>query len=239
MQTENTDLAHRSSTEPLVDLFFELEDVVSGMRLRELLEASWRNNPLSTLKIVFNARSIHLGKSSRVVPYKCFGWLAERHPLTLLENLQWLSRPVIEKTMREKKADEEADLVMVEPEKDAHDPSRFDMRDGVAHGYWKDLLNILVLAVDGTLDVLANPKDLLNIENHGKKSERIWEADKAKEKRRNMQSTRRDNAIKSFNDNAFYRTLHMVVARLFAERLASDLKLLRSQDKKAMRQISL
>ena len=37
MLTENGDLASRSFGSALVDLFFELEDVASGARLREVL----------------------------------------------------------------------------------------------------------------------------------------------------------------------------------------------------------
>lgn len=240
MQTENADLAYRSTTEPIVDLFYELEEVVSGPRLRELLEAAWQKDSLSTLKIIFNARSIHLGKSSRLTTYKCFGWLAQNHPVTLLTNLQWLSRPVIEKKVGEKKErEDEDDMVLVEAEKDENDPSRFDVKNGVAHGYWKDLLNVLALAVEGKLDVLADPRDVLNIEQAGKKSERVWDTTKAKQLRKDTKATRHAAAVKAFEDHSFYRALHLTVARLFADQLKSDLALLRSDDKKALRQVSL
>lgn len=239
MQTQNADLAYRSTTEPLVDLFAELEDVVSGPRLRELLGAAWHKDPLSTLKIIFNARSIHLGKSSRPITYKCFGWLAQNHPLTLLVNLQWLSRPVIEKKLGEKKdSDNKDDMVIVESEKDEADPTRFDIKNGVAHGYWKDLLNILALAADGKLDVLANPRDLLNIENKGKKGI-VWDQAQAKKIRKERKAARHANAVRLFEDNSFYRALHLTVARLFAEQIRSDLNILRSDDKKAARQVSM
>ncbi|KAK5093262.1 hypothetical protein LTR70_004978 [Exophiala xenobiotica] len=235
MQTENADLAYRSTTEPLVDLFSELEEVVSGPRLRELLESAWQKDPLSTLKIIFNARSIHLGKSSRVPTYKSFGWLARNHPVTLLTNLQWLSRPVIGKKIGEKNEDE----VLVEAEKDENDQNRFDVKNGVAHGYWKDLLNILALAVDGKLDVLANPRDLLNIKQNRKKSGRVWDSAKAKELRKETKAVRHAAALKAFDEHSFYRALHLTVARLFADQLKSDLALLRCNDKKGLRQISL
>ncbi|KAK3312037.1 hypothetical protein B0H66DRAFT_538978 [Apodospora peruviana] len=66
MLTENRDITFRSTKNPLGDLSTELEDVVSGTRLRELLNAAWTDDPLTTLKIIFNARSIHLGKSSHL-----------------------------------------------------------------------------------------------------------------------------------------------------------------------------
>ncbi|KPM45357.1 hypothetical protein AK830_g1243 [Neonectria ditissima] len=164
MQTENGDLAFRSSNDALVDLFTELEDVVSGPRLSELLQAAWAVDSLSTLKIIFNARSIHLGKSSKNTFYRCAGWLAQNHPLTLVANLPWLSRPIIEKKAAKKGG--EGDIVIVDA-KDDDDPTKFDVKNGVAHGYWKDLLNILALAANKKLNALANPRDVLNSENPG------------------------------------------------------------------------
>ncbi|KAI6785483.1 uncharacterized protein J7T54_007126 [Emericellopsis cladophorae] len=161
MFTDNGDITNASTTNPLVDLFAELEDVVTGPRLNDLLHAAWAHDPLTTLKVIFNARSIHLGKSSRKTFYLCAGWLATHHPHTLVANLPWLSRPVIQK--KEKKDDDDADLVIVEAEKDENDPARYDVRHGVSHGYWKDLLNMLALAANDELHVLSNPSDVLNI----------------------------------------------------------------------------
>lgn len=239
MLTENADLAHRSTTEPLLDLFTELEDVFSGVRMQELLSGAWKADSLSTLKIIFNARSIHIGKSSRPITYKCFGWLAENHPATLLLNLQWLSRPIIEKKLGEKKEGEADDMVLVEAEKDENDPTRFDVKNGVAHGYWKDLLNILALAANGKLNELADPRDVLNIENKGLKSKFEWNQEKAKQIRKETKEARHARAIRMLEKSSFYRALHLTVARLFAEQLKLDLALLKKNDKKAARQISL
>jgi hypothetical protein len=162
MCTENGDLAYRSSEDALVDLFQELEDVVSGPRLFELLSAAWRENPLATLRIVFNARSIHLGKSSRTTFYRCAGWLAQHHPLTLIANIPWLTRPIIEKKVEKK----EDDIVVVDNENE-DESTKYNVKNGVAHGYWKDLLNLLALAANNKLTVLDDPKDVLNSENPG------------------------------------------------------------------------
>jgi hypothetical protein len=163
MVTENGDLAYRSSQDALVDLFQELEEVVSGPRLKELLTFAWQENPLATLRIIFNARSIHLGKSSRTTFYRCAGWLAQNHPLTLIANLCWLTRPVINKKAEKKEDD---DIVLVEEEND-DDSAKFDVKNGVAHGYWKDLLNILAIAANDKLTVIDDPKEVLNSENPG------------------------------------------------------------------------
>ncbi|KAM0274486.1 hypothetical protein ACHAPA_000586 [Fusarium lateritium] len=163
MCTENGDLAYRSTEDALVDLFQELEDVVSGPRLLELLSAAWRENPLATLRIIFNARSIHLGKSSRTTFYRCAGWLAQYHPLTLIANLPWLTRPIIEKKVEKKEDD---DIVIVDNENE-DEFTKYNVKNGVAHGYWKDLLNLLALAANDKLTVLDDPKDVLNSEKPG------------------------------------------------------------------------
>ena len=251
MLTENADVAYHSTGEALVDLFSELEEVVSGPRLLQLLEAAWRDGPLVTLKIIFNARSIHLGKSSRSTFYRCAGWLAQNHPLTLVSNLRWLSRPVIEKKV-EKEAEHggEDEMVLVDWEKDVNvdsdvdenDPARFDVRNGVAHGYWKDLLNILVLSVKGKLDALANPRDALNTEKmkrtRGKEGHPMYEKD-AKLARYETRDHRHKAAVRAFNEDAVYRALHLSVARLFAKQLKADLAALRDGDARAKKKISL
>ncbi|KAI0420722.1 hypothetical protein F5X98DRAFT_361745 [Xylaria grammica] len=240
MLTEKGDVAYRSTTSALVDLFTELEDVVSGPRLLELLNAAWEDDPLATLKIIFNARSIHLGKASRVTFYRCAGWLASYHPLTLIANLRWLSRPVIQKKVQKKEdADADAEIIVVDvsPEKDADDVARFDVKYGVSHGYWKDLLNILVLGVEGNLNVLVHPNTILYVAEQ--KSRRKVNKGAAKALRHEKRDKRHDNAVATFNSNSTYRGLYLAVARLFAEQLKIDSALLKSEDPKAKKGISL
>ncbi|KAM0463158.1 hypothetical protein ACHAPV_003285 [Trichoderma viride] len=289
MLTENSDVAFRSTKSPVVDLFYELEDVVSGPRLKELLDAAWAEQPLATLKIIFNARSIHLGKSSKHVFYRAAGWLAEYHPLTLVGNLRWLSRPVIEKKVRkEGQKDAEEGFVKVEKRDGVENAvDRYDVRYGVSHGYWKDLLNILALAAEKKLKVLENPKDVLNVEDvaiksnaisrrrqkqnatgitsSGRTPKRIVKGKKGKVEKKEKELAEIEHVLEErtvhignpsvakhaardsqhealknlFDANAFYRTLHITVARLFAEQLRSDLEALRSSDPKAKRGISL
>ena len=245
MLTENLDLAHRSTENPLVDLFASLDRGVTGPLLFDLLVKAWTEDPLITLKIIFNARSIHLGKSDKITFYRCAGWLAEHKPLTLITNLRWLSRPLIQKKV-EKKDGEEDDIVVVEPEKDDKDVSRFDVRNGVSHGYWKDLLNILALSVNGLLNVSADPHKILNIKiegnwpRHGAKVKKP-SVDKvsAKIKRHQLRDERHQKAIECFESDPVHRALHMTVARLFAEQLREDMNHLRSSDPKMKSRISL
>ncbi|KAI1270392.1 hypothetical protein F5Y18DRAFT_12209 [Xylariaceae sp. FL1019] len=240
MFTENQDVAFRSTLSSLVDLFYELETVVSGPRLRDLLNAAWSDDPLATLKIIFNARSIHLGKASQDTFYRCAGWLAENHPHTLIANLRWLSRPIIMKKAEKKEAEDE-DMVMVnvESEKDPNDVTRYDVKNGVAHGYWKDLLNILALAVNKKLDVLSNPKDILNTSKEVKRQRGRLTQEAAKEIRADTRLVRHEAALTAFSNNPVYRALYFTVTYLFSEQLKADLALLNGDDAKAKKNISL
>ena len=161
MFTENEGIAHRSTNSALLDLFVELEKTISGPRLRELLESAWVEDPLATLKIIWNARSIHLGKGDKETFYRCLGWMKVAHPETLLTNLPWIFRSTIEK--KAKKEVEDAPVIVESDTSQSDD--QHNVLHGVSHGYWKDLLNILVLAVNEKLDVLEDPISILNKKN--------------------------------------------------------------------------
>jgi len=270
MLTENADVAYRTSGEALVDLFHELEDVVSGDRLCTILDGAWDDDADATLKIIWNARSIHLGKSSRTTFYRAVGWLAERHPATLLANLPWLVRPLIPKKApsAEKKQTDKQDVVM-DDEAEVLDPkdadsdfemidekegldgqpelerlkldedashADFDVKYGVAHGYWKDLLNILALAANDELKVDGNPRSVLNSDKLANKAcKRDWTPGRKK----TQMIGRHDQAIEKLTTSPFYKTLHLTVARLFADQLKADLVRLQSGKKRETKLVTL
>ena len=246
MLTDNLDVTYKSTTSPLLDLFTELEKVVDGDRLFELLEASWSENPLATLKLVWNARSIHLGKGEQDSFYKCLSWMKNDHPVTVLQNLQWLYRGVIEKKV---KKDEDA-IVLVEKDLD-DDLDNPDVLHGVSHGYWKDLLNILVLAASNALSASADVHDVLHKPNVKPRLEKrkfdsleqskaagLEAKQRAKDEKHNLEHARHQNVLSRLQD-PFYRYLHNTVARLFAQQLKTDRALLDSGTKEDKAKISL
>lgn len=259
MLTENADVAHKSSKSALVDAFYELEESCSASRLQELLGSAWNEDASATLRIIFNARSIHLGKSSRFVSYRAFGWLAENHPLTLLANLRWLTRPVIQKKVTKEddkkptadnadKMDEDDDeFMMVDPEETKEESSEkapkmaHDVKHGVSHGYWKDLLNLLALAANDQLQAAGDPKSLLQSQDNSPaaKRKREYDPEKAKIKRTQAEADRYQTVVRKLEKDPFYRALHFSVARLFATQLQEDVKLLTSGDKGALKHLSL
>jgi hypothetical protein len=257
--TENADVTNISAKNPLVDLFYDLSTDVAGDRIEVLLENAWKEDALMTLKIIFNARSIHLGKSDRLVSYKAFGWLAEKHPLTLLKNLTWLVRPVIQKTVpkpdtkeiektedKEKVSNEDDDFDMVDAEEMGDTTSSLDqthdVRYGVSHGYWKDILNILVFAANDMLTAKGDHKSLLNQhpdKTASGKRTREWDAIKAKELRKQKKQQQHERVQHKLQDDGFYRALHLTVARLFAAQLKKDATNLWHGGKAGLKKLSL
>jgi hypothetical protein len=272
MRTENDDVAFRTSKEPLVDLFYELEEVVSAKRLEAVLDQAWVHDELATLKLIVNTRSIHLGKASKIVFYRAMGWLCQKHPLTLLQNLQWIVRPIIQKkapkpdeeTKDASKAEDQpatdkdggdeafemldkselSELEGQPPAKkaktcgiDANDD--YDVQFGVAHGYWKDLLNLLVLSMNGQLTVDGDPRSILNVPKQtNKKRDRDFTPGRKKQ----SIAERQAHVCAKLDDikgDKFYQTLHWTVARLFAEKLKMDMERLASKDPAQKKLISL
>ncbi|ORY02442.1 hypothetical protein BCR34DRAFT_627532 [Clohesyomyces aquaticus] len=258
--TANLDVTNISSKNPLVDLFYDLAESTEGEKLKPLLENAWKEDALMTVKLVFNARSIHLGKSNKIAAYKAMGWLAENHPLTLLNNLKWLVRPVIEKkspklnekgkapegpdaSKKSKAKDEDEDFEMVEAdESKPEDPAKAqDVRFGVSHGYWKDLLNLLALAANDQLNFSSNPSELLTQKadnTYEGKKKRTWDAGEAKQLRKARRLERHQRALQKLEHDQFYRALHATVARLFAAQMQEDKTNLSSGNKADLKKIT-
>jgi hypothetical protein len=233
MLTTNGDLAYRSTTSSLVDLFNDADDSIPSQRLVELLDAAWQKDPLNTLKLLFNARSIHLGKSSRNIFYRAAGWLAQHHPATLVHNLQWLVRPVIEKKKNEGKKKNVFDFISLSDTGEGKDDySMDDQRNGLAHGYWKDLLNILVLSAKGDLDPLCDPKDSLNTKrirsyrHGGPKAMMKHSLPPQLLSKTIKRCSRHDAVVDKFHNDAVHRVIHLTISRLFARQLVADLEAL-------------
>jgi hypothetical protein len=252
--TKNQDVAVLDTGSPLVEIFYHF---TADARVdTDKLSAAWKQDPLATLKIIFNARSIHLGKSDRISAYLGLGWLYQNHPQTLLMNLPWLVRPIIPKPSpkKEEKVDEspeseikeevmldidDDEFEIIVTENDKLDTTDFDVANGMAHGYWKDLLNVLALAAEDELSAQGNPKKVLNVQAQKDKRRREWDQDKAKDLRLQKKVAQHAKVVEKLNTDPVYRALHFTVARLFASQLQRDLVLLKSGKKEDLQQISL
>lgn len=139
---------------------------------------------------------------------RAFGWLYEHHPRTAIANLHMLVDPVCPVVGQE-----------------THRAS---------HGYWKDLLNILALAVVGELGL--NSSNFLHRPRRSRKRNRGWTSHTGKRKnnqdrflsrkeRRPLIAERRHDALVRKLEDPKFRALYVGVARLFAGRLVKDWQL--------------
>ncbi|OJD22729.1 hypothetical protein ACJ73_05921 [Blastomyces percursus] len=267
MLTTNNGMAFASTQSPFLELFnyVDGDDIDSDdsdtLSLAEILEQSWQADSLMTLKIIWAVRSIHLGKGDKTKFYQQLGWLAQYHPRTLLRNLKWLYRPVVKTDAKEREGDEQVVVENVGEEggKDAVEVDDYDVIHGGSHGYWKDLLNILVLSAEGKLD-MSNPNRVLLVDHRvpkkpdGRRPPRTEKggryrggarADSQKERNKSPseleleqkaaskaeKARRHENALNRLATDPFHRALHLTVARLFAEQLRKDMLLLESGTK--------
>ncbi|KAF1933878.1 uncharacterized protein M421DRAFT_50728 [Didymella exigua CBS 183.55] len=248
--TENADVTNISSQNALVDLFYDISENTRPSQLDKALTGAWREDALLTLKIIFNARSIHLGKSNRRAAYGALGWLAAHHPKTFLSSLPWLVRPVISKKPSKsdtasRDADDDFEMITVgdaaaasTEANDAH-----DVRHGASHGYWKDLLNLVVFAahdqlkVDGDFDSLLNQHP--DTSKAGKRKRWNNDQDTARELRRKKNKEQNERVQHKLDSDPFYRALHVTVTQLFVDQLKTDKALLDSDERADLRKLSL
>ncbi|KAJ6512564.1 hypothetical protein C8R45DRAFT_1087716 [Mycena sanguinolenta] len=214
-QTQNSAPAYDSTSSPTLDAFNQLTRFSWGDRVGDLLDKAWTEDPSVTLKIIWNLRSIHDGKSEKEAFYRAFGWLYDNHPRTAITNLHLLVEPVCVKSGQE-------------PE------------TGRAHGYWKDLLNILVLATVDELSNISKPSRFLHNrpdrrqarlggrEPHRKRPTPLDDLDikvdlkpivKAK---RGVVGVAYHRRLEEKLADPKYRALYIAVARLFGQRLLMD-----------------
>ena len=86
--TENGALSLASTGMARVDLFFKMCRKISEEQLVSLLEKSWAEDALDTLRIVFNARDCRGGKGERALFRRAMQWMASTHPETVLCNMK-------------------------------------------------------------------------------------------------------------------------------------------------------
>lgn len=97
-------------------------------------------------------RSIHEGHSNKIGFYRAFGWLYKHHPRTAMENLSAVVERLCERKIKRKprkKHDKEDDGFEVVEAEDEDEPTEVTIK--MPHGYYKDLLNIVVLAMHSEL----------------------------------------------------------------------------------------
>lgn len=214
--TANNAQAYSSTLSDTLDAFNMLRPYTDGKDIFDALEKSWKEDPAITLRIIWNSRSIHDGKGDKEIFYQAWGWLYKNHPRTAIQNLPQLVTPVSKL-------------------------GKGDKAKLAPHGYWKDLLNILCLAALNQLGPLPSnqPATFLHAPRNPYTKRYRFRREKkggpaltldeqkaeAKQKRAEVAQRLHQNLVEKLADPTF-RALYITVARLFAQRLVEDIKLL-------------
>ncbi|KDR69884.1 hypothetical protein GALMADRAFT_255745 [Galerina marginata CBS 339.88] len=225
--TDNWAAAYSSTGSPTLDAFQGISRYTFATEMEQYLDEAWKEDPSVTLRIIWNLRSIHDGKGEKEAFYRAFGWLYDNHPRTAIINLHLL-----------------VDGVCAPGKKKAG-------KAPTAHGYWKDLLNILALATVGELSGLKTTSEFLHTPRMpftygrnkdktkaGTPASRIASslAQNAKAKAdavplRKAKEVRNHQRLVTMLSEPKYRALFIAVARLFADQLIKDVKVLDELEK--------
>ncbi|KAF8607922.1 hypothetical protein BDV93DRAFT_519910 [Ceratobasidium sp. AG-I] len=162
-RTENNAEAYASTESATLDAFSGLNANSTCQDIHKQLAKSWEESPDLTLRIIWNMRSIHEGHSNKTGFYRAFGWLYKHHPRTAIENLGAVVERLCERKIKRKSkknnSNEDDGFEVVEAE---DEPAELTVK--MPHGYYKDLLNIVVLAMRNELtDPDLDKYDSLNV----------------------------------------------------------------------------
>jgi hypothetical protein len=91
-RTENASFTHSSTTSACLDFFFEVMQRSQSAQILETLKKSWDEDPLISLKLIFQLRDIRSGKGAVIEFHHCLIWLFHNHPQTLLHNLEHIPK---------------------------------------------------------------------------------------------------------------------------------------------------
>ncbi len=80
----------RKNSAKRVNFWFKVVRKLPKIQAQQLLTESWLEDPLDTLKIVFQGRDCRGGKGEREIFHYCLEWLIERYPEHILKNMQYI-----------------------------------------------------------------------------------------------------------------------------------------------------
>jgi hypothetical protein len=85
---ENDRPAFAATNSHALDFFFQVVPDIDRVDLVNLLEAAWEEHAVTTLRLIFHTGNVREGgKMDRLNFYQCLVWLWDKHPETLLLNL--------------------------------------------------------------------------------------------------------------------------------------------------------
>ncbi|GAQ77987.1 hypothetical protein KFL_000060520 [Klebsormidium nitens] len=232
--TENSSWTFTQSGSACLDFFFQVVADTPPERVRQLLGAAWKEDPLLALKLLFHLRGVRgTGKSEKGGFYTGGLWLAEQHPGTLLGNLRQVGvfgydKDLLEIVLRVLEGPE--GTAQRAQQKATHDVA---VKAGKARAARKESVKqagvfahkkgeaARVAKREGTLKP-REERIALQLEKNKEAGER------ARVERKEREYELAARSVRVYAHNGSYRALHDTVADVFAEQLARDVDSLRA-----------
>ena len=90
--TENGSFTFGTTESACLNFYFDVLQNTPKSSIKSHLGEAWAEDALLTLKLIFQLRDIRKGKGAKIEFHHCLLWLYERHPLTLIENVQYVAQ---------------------------------------------------------------------------------------------------------------------------------------------------
>ncbi|KAF9111543.1 hypothetical protein BGX27_004765 [Mortierella sp. AM989] len=241
--TENGAPTYASTGDARLDFFFEVLHGTEASTIQRLVRNSWIVHPLDTLRLIFQLRSVLHGKGERKEFYICLDFLRNEHPRTLLYNLRFIPnhgywKDLLNWLVFEARGDHtDYSLISTPPARLSEKNSNANTEPNPAKRgsrTWQPVIKRtkFILSKTQPSDMQATRKD--STKNRPKPSEERQQAiNRAEERNREIalecreariarDNLRLEQARVMFRDNSLYRSIHIEVARLFANALSRD-----------------
>ncbi|KAF9933333.1 hypothetical protein FBU30_005735 [Linnemannia zychae] len=217
--TENGASTYASTGNACLDFFFEVIKGLNAVAVQRLARASWEQSPIDTLRLIFQLRSIIHGKGDRKEFYYCLDFLRYEHPKTLLFNLRYIPdhgywKDLLNWLVFEVRKDRQNFELTTRPAKKKPQRPKVTPKPR-RHKVMDESLKATVKKTRKT------PEERKRAIEAAEERNRL-DSIRAKADRLVKIETRLNLARRTFENNHFYRTLHLEVARLFANALVRD-----------------
>ncbi|KAI9596876.1 hypothetical protein BDF19DRAFT_437062 [Syncephalis fuscata] len=230
--TENSSVTYATTTSARVDFFFDAMSGTSREYIRTGLEKAWKEDPLDTLKLIFQLRDIRDGKGDRKEFYYALQWLRQFHPETFFANLPTLPAVGYWKDLAEFLLWETIDVEGVNKLEEEY------RKREAARGrrYTKEVWTTRNLVRKNRREEFrkaASDTSEENIARYRKEraehnqAEMLNLSKTARKERNERTKEKRDRVRNLFENDVSYQKLHVETARHFAAALYNDLELLK------------
>ncbi|KAF9198269.1 hypothetical protein BGZ49_000944 [Haplosporangium sp. Z 27] len=248
--TENGAPTYATTGDARLDFFFEVLHGTEAETVQKLVRKSWATHPLDTLRLIFQLRSILHGKGERKEFYICLDFLRKEHPKTLLYNLRFIPdhgywKDLLNWLVFEVRGDStDYSLKSTPPippisngnedKTQSRQPRGRQLRGRQSRGgRGRQSRGGIRASQSANITTTQEPSEKPAPSKRKTSEERqqaISEAEErnrqhaimAREARLGRDNDRLEQAREMFKDNSLYRSLHLEVARLFANALVRD-----------------